>query len=156
MEVITMKNKILTLPIRINQDVHKQISGGTVEVSPINQFQEDMENLLDIADAILQDDLIADSDADGAAADNWRCYRKIVRMIFAANATGWELRQIKYRKAPNMIENVATVVVTIRKDRSFTNEGRTALAMATMLADKITTATDDGDAQISFSVYDIL
>ncbi len=141
-----MGNKILTLPV----------SGGTGEVSPINQFQEDMENLLYIADAILQDDLIADSDADGAAADNWRRYRKIVRMIFAANATGWELRQIRYRKAPNHIENVATVVVTIRKNHSFTSEARTALAAAAMLADNIITSTDDGDVQISFNVYDIL
>lgn len=146
MKVITMGNNIITLPIK----------GAACKPSPINQFQTDMDTLSYIADGILDDDLIADTNADGAAGENWRRYRQIARMIFAANAMGWDLRQIRYRKAPDRRENVATIVITIQKDRSFPNEARTALAAASMLADNITISTDDGDVQISFKVYDIL
>lgn len=141
-----MGNNIITLPVQ----------GVACKPSPINQFQDDMETLLYVADGVLDDDIIADTDAVGAAGENWRRYRKIARMIFAANAMGWDLRQIRYRKAPDRRENVATIVITIQKDHSFPNEARTALAAASMLADNITMSTDEGGVQISFKVYDIL
>ena len=141
-----MNNNIVVLPVR----------GETYKPSPINQFQEDMETLLYIADGVLEDDLIADSDTDGAAADNWRRYRKIVRGLAAAYAFGLDAQRIRYRKVPNGIENCATVAITLQKDHSLTGEAKSALVMAAMLADSISTATDDGDAQISFKVYNIL
>lgn len=141
-----MNNNIVVLPVR----------GGTYKPSPINQFQEDMETLLYIADGVLQDDLIVDFDTDGAAADNWRRYRKIVRGLFAADAFGLDAQRIRYRKAPNRIENCATVAITLRKDHSLTGEAKSALVMVALLADSVSTATDDGDVQIIFRVYDIL
>lgn len=62
-----MQSKIITLPI----------SGGA-GASPINQFQADMENLLDTAADTLQDDLFIDSLEDDVSAENWERYTKIV------------------------------------------------------------------------------
>lgn len=140
-----MNNNIVVLPVR----------GGTYKPSPINQFQDDMETLLYVADGVLDDDLIADSDADGAAADNWRRYRQIVRGHFAADAFGLDAQRIRYRKTPIENENCATVAITLRKHHLLTDEAKSALVMAALLADSVATATDDGDAQIIFRVYDI-
>lgn len=141
-----MGNNVIVLPVK----------GETYKPSPINQFQTDMDTLSYIADGVLEDDLIANTDADGAAADNWRCYRKIVRGLFAADAFGLGAQRIKYRKAPIENENCATVAITLRKHHLLTDEAKSALVMAALLADSVSTATDDGDAQIIFRVYDIL
>lgn len=141
-----MNNNIITLPVQ----------GVACKPSPINQFQDDMETLLYVADGVLDDDLIADTDADGAAADNWRRYRQIVRVLLIADTFGLYARGIRYRKAPNMKENCAPVTITLRKDHLITDKAKSALVMAAMLADSISTATDDGNVQIIFRVYDIL
>lgn len=140
-----MGNNIITLPVQ----------GVACKPSPINQFQDDMETLLYVADGVLEDDLIADSDADSAADENWRRYRQIVRGLFAADAFGLGAQRIKYRKAPIENENCATVAITLRKHHLLTDEAKSALVMAALLADSVATATDDGDAQIIFRVYDI-
>jgi len=159
MEGITMKSKILTLPI----------CGGTGEVSPVNQcqdsigtlmdttikqFQDGMEMLMDAAND-LPEDLLLDSGVSGAAAENWNRYKKIVRGIFAADDAGWGLLQVKYRQAPSLIDHSASVTITLRKKSTFTSEARTALAMATMLSDEVATTTDRGRVQICFTVYGI-
>ncbi len=140
-----MGNKILTLPV----------SGESGEVSPINQFREDMENLLDAAENLLPDDLLIDSGVDGSAAENWSRYKKIVRGIFAADDAGWGLLQVKYRQAPSMIGHSASVTITLPKNSTFTSEAKTALAMAAMLSDGVATSTDKGRAQICFTVHGI-
>ena len=140
-----MGNSIITLPVQ----------GVACKPSPINQFQDDMETLLYVADGVLENDLIADSDADSAAAENWRRYRQIVRGLFAADAFGLDAQRIRYRKAPNGIENCATVAITLRKEHPLTGEAKSALVMAALFADSVSTATDDGDVQIIFRVYDI-
>jgi len=143
MEGTTMKSKILTLPI----------CGGAGEVSPINQFQEDMGNLLDAAENLLPDDLLIDSEVDGATAENWNRYKQIVRGIFAADDAGWGLLQVKYRQAPSMIDHFASITITLPERVTFTSEARTALAMAAMLSDEVATTMDRGRAQICFTVY---
>lgn len=141
-----MGNNIIMLPIR----------GGTYKPSPINQFQEDMETLLYIADSVLQNDLIEDTDADGAAADNWRRYRQIVRVLLIADAFGLYARGIRYRKAPNMKENCATVTITLRKDHLITDKSKSALVAAALFSDSISTAMEnDGNTKICFTVYDV-
>ena len=141
-----MGNNIITLPVK----------GVACKPSPINQFQTDMDTLSYIADGVLDDDLIADTNADGAAGENWRRYAKIVRGLFAADAFGLDAQRIRYRKAPNGIENCATVAITLRKHQLITDEAKSALVMAALFADSVSNATDDGDVQIIFRVYDIL
>lgn len=154
-----MRNKILMLPI----------SGGAVSASTINQCCDSMETLMDTAlkrfrDGMeplmeaangLPDDLLLDSNISSASAGNWERYKRIVRGIFAANDAGWGLLAIQYRKEPSMVKDFASVTVTLRNDLPFSTCAMSALAMASMLADEITTTTDDGKAQICFTVRGI-
>ena len=140
-----MGNNIITLPVK----------GVACKPSPINQLQEDMETLLYVADGVLEDNLIADTDADGAAAENWKRYREIVRGLAIADAFGLDALRIRYRKAPNMVENHVAVAITLRKEHPLTGKAKSALVMAALLADSVSTSTDDGDVQIIFRVYDI-
>ena len=137
--------KIITLPV----------NGGAGTISPINRFQEDIENLMDAAADILLDDLLTDALEDSVSVENWERYAKIVRSIFAASNTGWDLPMVKDQAQPLISQDCASITITIPKNSPIPNEGRTALAMATLLADEITTSTDKGKAQICFTVRDI-
>lgn len=137
--------KIITLPV----------SGGAGTISSISRFQEDMENLTDAAADILPDDLLADTLEDSVSAENWSRYAKIVRGIFAARSTGWDLPVVKYQAQPLISRNCASITITFPKNSPIPDVGRTALAMAVLLADEITTSTDKGKAQICFTVRDI-
>lgn len=141
-----MSSNIVVLPVK----------GRVNKPSPINQLQADMDTLQYAADGVLEYDLIADTDADSAAAENWKRYRKIVRGLFIADAFGLDALRIRYRKAPNMVENHVAVAITLRKEHPLTGKAKSALVMAALLADSVSTSTDDGDVQITFNVYDIL
>ncbi len=154
-----MKSKILTLPIfggsanvpTVNQC---QDDMGTLMGTTVKQFQDGMKMLQDTAND-LPDDLLLDSGVSGASAENWERYKQIVRGIFAADDAGWGLLMIQYRQEPSMVENFATVAITLPNDRPFSTYAMNALAMAFVLADKVTTSTDDGKAQICFTVNGI-
>lgn len=154
-----MKSKILTLPIfggagnvsTINQC---QDSIGTLMDTTIKQFQDGMEMLMDAAND-LPDYMLNDSGVSGASAENWNRYKQIVRAIFAADDAGWGLHMIQYQREPSMVKDSATVAITLPNDRLFSRYAMDALAMATVLADEITTSTDDGKAQICFTVNGI-
>lgn len=154
-----MGNKILMLPISggagntptINQC---QVSMETLMDTTIKQFRDGMEMLMDAAND-LPDDLLLDSGVSGASAENWERYKKIVRGIFAADDDGWGLLMIQYQLEPSMVQDFATVTITLRNDRLFTPYAMAALSMAAVLADEITTTTDDGKAQICFTVRGI-
>lgn len=121
-------------------------------------YKEDMEELLETADALLPDDLLKDYTDDPDISINfeaWGRYKQIVRGIYAAANTGWGLRQIRYRQAPDSVNNFANVTITLPKSCAFTDNARTALIMAALLSDKITTATDKGKTQICFTVDNI-
>lgn len=154
-----MGNKILMLPI----------SGGAGNTPTINQCQDSMETLMDttlkrfqdgmelLMDAAndLPEDLLLDSGVSGASAENWERYKQIVRGIFAADNAGWGLLMIQYQQEPSMVKDSACVAVTLRNDSPFSTYAMGVLAMATVLADEITTTTDDGNAQICFTVRGI-
>lgn len=140
-----MGNNIITLPIK----------SVACKPSPINQLQADMDTLQYVAARVLEDDMIADTDADGAAADNWRRYRQIVRGLAIADAFGLDALRIKYRKAPIENESCATVTVTLRKYKLITDEAKAAIVTAALLADSVAVATEDDGVQVIFRVYDI-
>lgn len=154
-----MENKILMLPISggagnapiINQC---QINMEMLMDTTIKRFQDGMELLMEAAND-LPDDLLLDSGVSDASTENWERYKQIVRGIFAANDAGWGLLAIQYRKEPSMVQNFATVTITLRNDLPFSTCAMSALAMASVLADEITTTTDDGKAQICFTVRGI-
>jgi len=153
MEVTAMESKILTFPI---SEGSGKVQGdmGTLMDTTIKQLQDGMETLMDAANDI-PEDLLIDSGVSGASAENWNRYKQIVRGIFAADDAGWGLLMIQYRQEPSMVENFATVAITLPNDRPFSTCAMDALAMAFVLADKVTTSTDDGKAQICFTVRDI-
>lgn len=154
-----MKNKILMLPISggagnaatINQC---QDSTETLMDTTLKQFQDGMEPLMDAANG-LPADLLIDTGVSGASAANWKRYKQIVRGTFAADNDGWGLLTIQYQQEPSMVQDFASVTIMFQNDRLFTPCAMAALAMATVLADEITTTTDDGNAQICFTVRDI-
>ena len=102
-----MRNKILMLPISngtgnaptINQ---YQVNMETLVDTTIKQFRDGMELLMEAAND-LPDDLLLDSGVSDASAENWERYKQIVRGIFAANDAGWGLLTIQYRKEPSMV-----------------------------------------------------
>lgn len=140
-----MGNKILMLPI----------SGGA-GAPPINRFQTDMENLLDTTTDTLQDDLFIDTLEDDVSAENWERYTKIVRGIFAARDAGWDLESVKYQYQPLSGQgNCASVTITIYNNRPFPDAARTALAMASLMSDGMSTTTEKNKAKICFTVNNI-
>lgn len=124
----------------------------------INQFTEDMNKLLDMAGKLLPAGLLKDDSADTDISINiekWERYKKIVYGILTAVKTGWDLLRVKYAEAPSGINSFASVTITLQKASSFTDEAKTAFAMAVMLADRISVTTDEDKVRISFTVNDL-
>lgn len=140
-----MENKILTLPI----------GGRTGNLSTIQRFKENMETLLDAAENLFQDGLMKDINDDPDIAINieaWKRYKKIVYGFLAAEETGCNLICIRYAEAPSMVNNFSSVTITLPKVCSFTSDEKTALTIATLLSNRISTETKDAKTQITFTV----
>ena len=131
-----------------------QVNMETPMDTALKRFQDSMEVLMDATND-LPDDLLLDSGVSDASAGNWERYKQIVRGIFAADDAGWGLLMIQYQQEPSMVKDSASVTVTPRNDRPFSTCAMGALAMAAVLADEIITTSDDGKAQICFTVRDI-
>lgn len=154
-----MGNKILMLPVSGGADNASAInqcqnSMETLMDTTLKRFQDGMEMLMDTA-TDLPDDLLLDSGVSGVSAENWGRYKQIVRGIFAADDAEWGLLMIQYQQEPSMVQDFASVTITLQSDRPFSTCAMGALAMAAVLADEIITTTDDGKAQICFTVRGI-
>lgn len=131
----------LIFPIK---ETTNQVADDLLE-NKVYLCKEDMEELLETADALLPDDLLKDYTDDPDISINfeaWGRYKRIVRGIYAAADTGWGLRQIRYRQAPDTVFNFANVTITLPKSCAFTDNARIALIMAALLSDKIVSASD--------------
>lgn len=92
----------LIFPIR-KSNTTNQAADAMLE-NKVYLYKEDIEELLETADALLPDDLLKDYTDDPDISINfeaWGRYKQIVRGIYAAADTGWGLRQIRYRQAPD-------------------------------------------------------
>lgn len=123
-----------------------------------NQFQEDAKKLLSAADNLFPDGLFEDDNDDlpiGVNDEAWERYKNLLRGIMAAHATGWDVLRIKHLRTPSTDDDFAAVTVTIQGACAFTNDAKTALALAAMLADRVSTTTDNEKVWLNFVVGNI-
>lgn len=124
----------------------------------MRQFQEDAQKLMSAADNLFPDGLFEDDNSDlpiGVNDEAWERYKNLLRGIMAAHATGWDVLRIKYLRTPSADGDFAAVTVTIRGACAFTSEAKTALALAAMLADRVSTTMDNGKVWLNFVVGNI-
>lgn len=122
------------------------------------KFMLEADKLLETAKTMFPDGLLkdgADCSGSGFNAGAWERYRKIVCGFMAAKGTcsGWT--GIKFVEEPDDFEDFATVTVKLQKACTFSDEGKTALALGAMLADMVTTTTDGDRVWVNFTVRGI-
>lgn len=124
----------------------------------VAQLTEDMENLLDAAEKLFSGGLLKDDNNDPDISINygaWEKYRKILYGFMAAEEDGCNLLCIRYAEAPSIINNFSRITVTFNPSCTFTEDEKTAFAMADLLSDKTTTKMDGKDKEITFTVSNI-
>lgn len=125
--------------------------------STINQFKETIDKLLMTADTLYQGGLCKDDNGDPETVviiEAWERYKKIVSCIMAARSAGWDIIEVRYTESPGMVDRFSSVTITLPEVCTLPNEARAALALASMLADKVTTTAAGSNVRIKFTVND--
>ena len=121
-----MGSKIITLPIMgehrpgMENDTipsRRSTNGEPDNSLTLKQFQCGLELLQEAASEYLPTNLLNDSGVVGASAENWGRYKQIVCGIFAADDDGWGLLKIQYQQEPSIVEDCASVTITLSNDR---------------------------------------
>lgn len=156
-----MGNKNIKLPISGETEPENvspdPFSGWFDNSFTVESFKCGLELLQEAADKNLPADLLVDSGVSGASAANWERYKRSVHGIFAADddKLGF-FKNIQYQKEPSLIQDSASITITIQNNSRLSGYVSMALSLAFLIAEDITATTDDnGDIQICFTVSGI-
>lgn len=121
--------------------------------SRINQLEADAGKLLEKAGTVCPIGLVNDPGAD-VNAETWERYKTIVKGLVAAKNDISGILDVRYQ-APNKEDDSAVVTIKLGKACTFSQDAKTALALAAALADLVTATTDGDKMWLNLSVSDI-
>ena len=149
-------SRCLIFPVR-NSDTANHTADAMLE-NKVYFCKEDMLSLLETAETLIPDDLLKDHTDDPDIYINteaWGRYKKILYGFMAAEYSGWRISCIRHAEAPSLVHTYSSIMITLPKSCTFTDEAKTAMIMAMLLSDRIITATEKGKTQICFTVDNI-
>lgn len=125
----------------------------------LDQFMADAGKLLATADGLYPGGLFTDDKGDpviGVNNEAWDRYKTILHCLMAAkDAGGWNILDIRYDKAPSPTEDFAAVTVKLQGACTFTPTAKTALALATATADRVSITMDGDKLWLNFVVTNL-